>query len=266
MSIEENKTIVPPSHRGDVQSGQSRGRGRAHAPDFVDHAAPSGRPTALRAIRPRWPDSGTPFRICEVTVTEEIGEEERPRRSRLTMRGTQTREIFSASRQRAGRSRSSGIHIVRFAGGKIVEAWGSTTTSASFSSSVPSRYPRQSERKSSRPAPEPGDDRETVGLTRREQGCHPSPDRRDSGTRVRLRSSTRSSRPITSTTTRRPARSPDREGFRQFAGALRTALPDMHSTVDDLVAEETRWHGGTACRQRTPGRCLGSRPPASRSR
>jgi steroid delta-isomerase-like uncharacterized protein len=34
-----------------------------------------------------------------------------------------------------------------------------------------------------------------------------------------------------------PGQTPDREGFRQLAAAFRAALPDMHSTVDDLVAE-----------------------------
>ena len=35
-----------------------------------------------------------------------------------------------------------------------------------------------------------------------------------------------------------PGQTPDREGFRQLAAAFRAALPDMHSTVDDLVAED----------------------------
>lgn len=33
-----------------------------------------------------------------------------------------------------------------------------------------------------------------------------------------------------------PGQSPDREGFRRFAAALRLALPDIRAPVEDLVA------------------------------
>jgi steroid delta-isomerase-like uncharacterized protein len=34
-----------------------------------------------------------------------------------------------------------------------------------------------------------------------------------------------------------PGQTPDREGFRQLTAAMRAALPDIHSTIEDLVAE-----------------------------
>lgn len=46
-----------------------------------------------------------------------------------------------------------------------------------------------------------------------------------------------------------PDQVPGREGFKQWMAAARTAFPDMHGTVDDVIAEADRvaarvtWHG-----------------------
>ena len=64
MSIEENKIVYRRLIEETLNRGNLAVADELIATDFVDHAAPSGARRALRATRPRWPDSGTPFRIC----------------------------------------------------------------------------------------------------------------------------------------------------------------------------------------------------------
>jgi steroid delta-isomerase-like uncharacterized protein len=46
-----------------------------------------------------------------------------------------------------------------------------------------------------------------------------------------------------------PNQAPGRDGFKQWMAASRTAFPDMHGTVEDVIAEgdrvaaRTTWHG-----------------------
>jgi steroid delta-isomerase-like uncharacterized protein len=51
-----------------------------------------------------------------------------------------------------------------------------------------------------------------------------------------------------------PGQAPDREGFRQVAAALRAALPDLSSTIEDLVAEADKvaWRWSLRATHRGP--------------
>jgi len=173
------------------------------------------------------------FPDLEVAITDEISEENRGVQ-RLTMRGTQSEEFFGIPA--TGRSVTmAGIHIVRFAGDKVAEAWGIDDNLGFFQQlgaipipalSDPPSGPPVRRKRDRDPSPSPGANKAVIhrlidGFWNLGQDAAFdevfAPDYLDHN-------------PV-------PGQSPDREGFRQFAGTLRTALPDMHSSVDDLIAE-----------------------------
>ncbi len=236
MSIKENKIVFRRLIEETFNHGNLAVADELMTSEFVDHAAPSGRPNGVEGYKAAVAGFRHAFPDLEVAVTAEIGEEDRGVQ-RLTMRGTQTGEFFGIPA--TGRSVTmSGIHIVRFAGGQVAEAWGVDDNLGLFQqlgaipapalSEPPSNPPLSRERERD-PSPSPGVNKAVVrrlidafwnaGQTAVFDEVF-APDYVDHN-------------PV-------PGQSPDREGFRQFAGVLRTALPDMHSTVDDLVAEGDR--------------------------
>jgi steroid delta-isomerase-like uncharacterized protein len=236
MSIEENKGVFRRLIEETFNHGNLAVADEILSTDFVDHASPTGRPTDVEGYKAAVSGFRHAFPDLEVTITDEIGEEDRAVH-RLTMRGTQTGDFFGIPA--TGRVVTmSGIHIVRFDGGKIAEAWGVDDNLGFFQQlgAIPVPVPmpppggplliQQSARE---PSTSPGANKAVVhrlidGFWNAGQADDFdevfAPDYVDHNPA--------------------PGQSPDREGFRQFAGALRTALPDMHSSVDDLVAEGDR--------------------------
>jgi len=233
VSIEENKSVFRRLIEETFNHGNLAVADEILATDFVDHAAPIGRPTDVEGYKAAVAGFRHAFPDLELTIAAEIGEENRAVQ-RLTMRGTQTGDFFGIPA--TGRSVTmSGIHIVRFAGGKVAEAWGVDDNFGLFqqlgaipapAQSEPSSSPHTSQQRDRDPSASPVANRAVVhrlidGFWNAGQADVFdevfAPDYVDHNPA--------------------PGQSPDREGFRQFAGALRTALPDMHSTVDDLVAE-----------------------------
>jgi steroid delta-isomerase-like uncharacterized protein len=122
MSIEENKA----RDRRLVEEALNRGNlavaDELIAPDFVDHAAPPGMQhgpdgfkAAVAAFRSAFPD-------LHVTVEEQLAAGDRVAR-RMTMRGTHRGDLFGIPP--TGQPMAiAGIHLVRLAGGTLVEHWG----------------------------------------------------------------------------------------------------------------------------------------------
>jgi steroid delta-isomerase-like uncharacterized protein len=236
VSIEEIKAVFRRLIEETFNHGNLAVADDLLATDFVDHAAPSGRPNGIEGFKAAVTGFRHAIPDLVVTVTAEIGEGDRGA-ARLTMRGTQVEEFFGIPA--TGKSVTmSGIHIVRFAGGKIAEAWGIDDNLGFFQQlgaipalppSEPSSNPPLSREREREPSPSPGVNKAVVhrlidafwnaGQAAAFDEVF-APDYVDHDPA--------------------PGQPPDREGFRQFAGALRTALPDMHSTVDDLLAEGDR--------------------------
>jgi steroid delta-isomerase-like uncharacterized protein len=92
------------------------------APDFVDHANPPGLPhgpegfkVALTLFRSAFPD-------MHVTVEDHVAEGDRVAR-RMTIQGTHRGDLFGIPPTGKPMA-TTGIHLVRLAGGKLVEHWG----------------------------------------------------------------------------------------------------------------------------------------------
>jgi predicted ester cyclase len=122
MSIEENKA----RDRRLVEEALNRGNlavaDELIAPDFVDHAAPPGMQhgpdgfkAAVAAFRSAFPD-------LHVTVEEQLAAGDRVAR-RMTMRGTHRGDLFGIPPTGPPMA-IAGIHLVRLAGGTLVEHWG----------------------------------------------------------------------------------------------------------------------------------------------
>ena len=235
MSIEENKNV----DRRLIEEALNRGNftvaDEIIAPGFVDHAAapgtrdgPDGFTATATALRAAFPD-------LHVTVEEQVAAGNRVAR-RTTMRGTQRGQLFGIPP--TGKPVTiAGIYVARFAGGKLAEQWGINDDLGMLQQLGVIPASGQSEHQP-RDLPSPrgriGDRsttaEENTALIRRlieafwNEGNAAvfdevfAPDYVDHDPA--------------------PGQTPDREGFRQLAAAMRAALPDMHSTIDDLVAED----------------------------
>jgi predicted ester cyclase len=122
-SIETNKTLVRRLMEEDISKADERVAAEIIHPDFIDHTNPPGMQHGLqghnaivRLFHAAFPDS-------HWSIDDVIAEGDRVV-ARTTFRGTHLGDFFGIPAT-GNRVEVNGVHIVRIAGGKVVEHWGS---------------------------------------------------------------------------------------------------------------------------------------------
>jgi steroid delta-isomerase-like uncharacterized protein len=234
VSIEQNKAIDCRLVEEVLNQGNRTVADELITPDFVDHAALPGMPgdregftAAAAAMRTAFPD-------LRVTVEDQVAEGDRVAH-RVTMQGTHQGDLFGFP-PTGKRMTIGGISISRFAGGKLVEHWGINDDLGMLQQLGIIPAPAQPERKPNGPP--------AIREATRDRSL--SAERNKALIRRLIDAFWNEGQaavfgevfaPDYVDHNPAPGQTPDREGFRQLAAAFRAALPDMHSTVDDLVAE-----------------------------
>ena len=118
MSVEENKAIAHPLFSNAWNQGDFTLAEKYVSPDIIDHF---DRTRGIESFRRVINTFRTAFPNLRLTIEDEIGEGDKVVH-RWTMTGTQQGEIVGIPP--TGRTATwTGITIVRFADGKIVERW-----------------------------------------------------------------------------------------------------------------------------------------------
>ena len=88
---------------------------------YVDHDAPPGTPPGPDGIKQIFAMFRAAFPDLHVSVDEQIGEGDLVA-SRITLRGTQRGELFGVPASHRAVT-MTGLTMIRFAGGRMVEGW-----------------------------------------------------------------------------------------------------------------------------------------------
>ncbi|MBS1184326.1 MAG: ester cyclase [Proteobacteria bacterium] len=129
MSAQENKDVVRRFNIEVIQNGSAEAFGALMAPDFINHAAPPGRPNGPESM---WTTFETVLRPAlsnlEVTIHDQIAEGDKVT-TRKTISGVHSGDLLGVPA--TGRQVAIDvIDIVRVQDGKYGEHWGLNTLSA----------------------------------------------------------------------------------------------------------------------------------------
>jgi steroid delta-isomerase-like uncharacterized protein len=121
MGVEENKANARRFVDEVINRGNLAAVDELTAPDFVDHSAPPGVPPTAEGAKAFFGMFHSAFPDLHATVDDVIAEGDRVVQRRTTS-GTMRGDFMGMPA--SGKQASwSGIHIIRFADGKLVEHW-----------------------------------------------------------------------------------------------------------------------------------------------
>ena len=126
MSAEETKALVRRGYEAInelLRTGDATALERLAAAEFVDHNPSPGQGPGLRGVVQSFAELRSAFPDAQLSVEDMIAEGDKVA-TRVTFRGTH-RGAFMGLAPAGKRVTQTGIDIVRVAGGKAVERWGS---------------------------------------------------------------------------------------------------------------------------------------------
>jgi len=126
MSTEENKALIRRFVEEIVNKGNIALIDELVAANYIDHSSPPGAPSGIEGSKQFTNLFRMAFPDIHITLDDLIAEGDKVV-SRFTMRGTNKGEFLGIP-PTGKQVTITGIHIDRFAGGKLVEHWGQQDT------------------------------------------------------------------------------------------------------------------------------------------